>query len=62
MPHFKTNSLALPSLPFSLTTKEGKFSFLELFTSVNQPNFSLLQVHFTPKDSQLKNKDFYGGK
>lgn len=59
MPHFKTNSLALPSLPFSLTTKEGKFSFLELFTSVNQPNFSLLQVHFTPKDSHLKNKDFF---
>lgn len=59
MPHFKTHSLTLPALPFSLETKEGKFSFLELFTSVNQPNFSLLQVHFTPKDSHLKNKDFF---
>ena len=59
MPHFKTQSLTLPPLPFTPTTKEGEFAFTNLFTSANNPNFSLLQVHFSPTLSSLKNKDYF---
>lgn len=55
MPHFKSRSLTLPTLPFCVQTSKGEFAFLELFTSTNQPNFSLLQVRFTPNDSRAKN-------
>ncbi|KPH56155.1 tRNA (guanine-N7)-methyltransferase [Helicobacter pullorum] len=59
MPHFKTQSLTLPPLPFTSTTKEGEFTFTNLFTSANNPNFLLLQVHFSPTISSLKNKDYF---
>ncbi|MBX7489920.1 tRNA (guanosine(46)-N7)-methyltransferase TrmB [Helicobacter turcicus] len=55
MPHFKTPKLTLPNLPYKATHSVGEFEFLELFTSKNNPNFSLLQIRFTPKDSaQIK--------
>ncbi len=59
MPHFKSHSFTLPTLPFCTQTSKGEFAFLDLFTSLNQPNFSLLQVRFTPSNSKLKPKNFF---
>ena len=58
MPHFKTSKLILPNLPHKVAHSAGEFEFLELFISKNHPNFSLLQLRFTPKNS-TQTKEFF---
>lgn len=59
MPHFKTKTLKLPALPCTISHLEGEFSFLELYTSYSNPNFSLLEVLFTPKSNPLNKIPFF---
>lgn len=58
MPHFKTPKLTLPDIPCKIQHDFGVFEFLELFISKNHPNFSLLQVCFTPT-TETQKKDFF---
>lgn len=59
MPHFKTAQLKLPNLPLKVAHPLGEFYFKQIFTSMQNPYFALLQVCFAPKDSKEKIKDFF---
>lgn len=58
MPHFKTSTLNLPTLPFRAEKDSGTFVFVDCCKSLNNHNFSLLYVQFTPKDS-TNTKEFF---
>ncbi|TLD87558.1 tRNA (guanosine(46)-N7)-methyltransferase TrmB [Helicobacter sp. MIT 05-5294] len=59
MPHFKTTQLKLPNLPLRVAHPLGEFCFVQNFHSTQNPNFSLLQVSFIPKDSTKNTKKFF---
>ncbi|MCH5323434.1 MAG: tRNA (guanosine(46)-N7)-methyltransferase TrmB [Helicobacter sp.] len=59
MPHFKTRILELPPLPFEAQHIEGDFKFENLYTSCNNPRFSLLNVKYLPKNPQSKEQHFF---
>ncbi|WP_104722093.1 tRNA (guanosine(46)-N7)-methyltransferase TrmB [Helicobacter mesocricetorum] len=57
MPHFKSHTFTLPTLPFETTTKEGSFYFLQHYVSAYFKNHSLLHTRYTPYN--LPPKDFF---
>lgn len=59
MPHFKTAQLKLPNLPLKIAHPLGEFCFEQIFASMRNPYFALLQVCFTPKDSKETIKNFF---